>query len=85
LTGTAIRPLSSTVCRYSPVNTVGSTPGTCRGLVVGVLGFPTSHHFVPLRCILRCESRHVKTESVLLGCDAGARVAEAAGRGASTS
>ena len=53
LTGTAIRPLSSTVCRYSPVNTCRAYPCDIVGWVVGGFwGFPTSHHFVPLRCIL---------------------------------
>ena len=51
--GTAIRPLSSTVCRYSPVNTVGSPlrvvrPGRLRRSPSRG-SFPTSHHFAPLR------------------------------------
>ncbi len=80
LTGTAIRPLSSTVCRYSPVNTVGSTPWyICVASAVRGTGFPTSHHFVPLRCILGAESRQVKKESVLPGSDA-VEGAAAAGR-----
>ena len=52
--GTAIRPLSSTECRYSPVNTCLATPvlairaalWTDRGIGVGLV--PTSHHFAPL-------------------------------------
>src|SRR6187200_1351176 len=75
LTGTAMRPLSSTVCRYSPVNTFGSTPDRSVGLGGrGFWGFPTSHHFVPLRCILGRESRDVKMESVLMGVTDGAAV-----------
>ena len=61
-TGTAIRPLSSTVCRYSPVNTCRAYPcvggaGGCRGVAVG--RFPTSHHFAPLRCILARQNGRV--------------------------
>src|SRR6187397_445386 len=83
LTGTAMRPLSSTVCRYSPVNTFGSTPDRSVGLGGrGFWEFPTSHHFVPLRCILGCESRYVKMESVLVGSGGIAR-ASGAGRLAS--
>src|SRR5258707_12753692 len=45
--GTAKRPLSSTVCRYSPVNTLGPYPSSAdqrrargdRGLGIGVAGF----------------------------------------------
>ena len=62
--GTAIRPLSSTVCRYSPVNTCRAYPCVVWAGVIGVW-IP---HFSPLRATSLHSSEqtgHVKADFVL--------------------
>ncbi len=84
--GTAIRPLSSTECRYSPVNTCrGSPVGPRTGLPPGRLGgsppLPTFRHFVPLGCIVR-HRNHPSMGEMHHGSGCGFRLAAAArGRG----